>query len=184
MGTPVINRDRDLVANYNEIGNLIVNSDPAGADIYFDGNFTGEQTPHTFENILTGQYIVTLKLDDFADTSITAVVNRDETTDIGTVILRDITPPVIVNLDYRDNGGQIIFSFSFNQDVYLDRVNFTKPDGEFKSQNYGGQLVLEGRVIDLPYPEKIVGTWRFNFIGRKGNGRQASFNVPQNLVVN
>ncbi len=177
-------RDRDLVANYNEIGNLVVNSDPGGADIYLDVNFTGEQTPYTFENILTGQYILTLKLEDFADTSIVALVNRNETTDVGTIFMRDITPPVNVNLDYRDNSGQIIFSFSFNQDVYLDRVEIIKPDGGVLSQNYGGQLVLEGRVIDLPYPEKLVGTWQFNFIGRKAKGRQASFNIPKNLVVN
>lgn len=178
------NKDRNLIANYNQIGNLKVNSNPEGASIYLNSEFTGHKTPHTFENILAGQYILTLKLKDFADTTQTILVNRNQTTNVGPIFLRDIVPSVQVDLKYKDDSGRIIFVFSFNQDITLNKVDFTKPDGTTLTQNYGGQSVPKGREIELPYPEKINGTWQFEFFGNKAGGRKAAFDVIKSLLVN
>lgn len=176
--------NRNLIANYNVVGNLIVNSDPIEAEIYLNNEFTGFETPHSFENILTGQYNLTLKLTDFADTTQTILVNRNQTTDVGAIFMQDIVPTVIVNLTYQKDGGGIVFSFSFNQDVFLDKVDFTKPDETIPiTQNYGGQSVSEGRVIDLPYPARTKGIWKFNFFGNKVGGRKAAFETIDKLVV-
>ena len=179
----IANKNRNLIANYNIIGNLSITSDPAGADIILNGSATNKKTPYTFENILAGQYIVKLELEDFADTTQTVLVNRNQTTNVG-IYLRDITPPVIVNLNYRKDGDRLIFSFSFNQDITLTKVNFTKPDGTELTQNYGNQTVPKNRIIELRYPEIITGEWKFTFIGNKVDGRKKDFNVNKNIIVN
>ncbi len=175
--------DRELVANYNIIGNLQITSDPAGADIFLNGDITNKKTPFTFNNILAGQYIVTLKLKDFADTTKTVLVTRNHTTNLN-IYMRDITPPVTVVLTYRKENGRLIFSFSFNQDITLDRVNFVKPNGTALFQNYGGQTVPKGRIIELRYPEIVPGKWTFTFFGNKVDGRKKSFNVTKYIIVN
>ncbi len=179
----IATQNRSLVANYNIIGNLSITSDPVGADIFLNGNATNKKTPFTFNNILAGQYIVTLKLKDFADATRTVLVNRNQTTNVS-VTLIDNTPPVIVDLNYTKDNGKLVFAFSFNQDVTLDTVNFAKPDGTTLSQNYGGQTVPKGRVIELRYPEVLTGSWSFNFVGHKVAGRKKPFNVNKNIVVN
>ncbi len=179
----IATQNRNLVANYNIIGNLEITSDPVGADIYLNGNATNKKTPYTFNDILAGQYLVTLKLKDFADTTKTILVNRNQTTNVN-IYLRDNTPPVTVILNYRKENNRLIFSFSFNQDVTLNQVNFTKPDGTTLSQNYGGQTVPKNRIIELRYPEIITGVWNFRFIGNKVGGRKKAFNVDKSITVN
>ena len=179
----IATKDRNLIANYNIIGNLHITSNPIGADIILNGSATGKKTPYNFDNILAGQYIVKLKLKDFADTTQTVLVNRNQTTNVG-IYLRDNTPPVIVSLSYQKVNGRLVFSFSFNQAVTLTRVNFTKPDGTSLSQNYGNQTVPKDRVIELRYPEVITGKWQFTFIGNKVAGRKKAFSVNKNITVN
>ena len=180
----VAERDRRLVANYNIIGNLHITSDPLGADIILNGSATGKKTPYNFDDILAGQYLITLKLKDFADTTLTVLVNRNQTTNVG-VFLRDNTPPVTVDLNYTKTvDNKLVFSFSFNQDITLSKVDFTKPDGTTQSLDYGNQTVPEGSVIQLRYPEVLTGVWHFTFIGNKVDGRKKAFNVNKNITVN
>lgn len=178
-------KDRNLIANHVQIGNLKVNSNPTGANIYLNGKATNKKTPHIFENILAGQYVLTLKLKDFADTTQTILVNRNQTTNVGTIFLSDIVPPVVITLDYKiNNDGRLIFLFSFNQDVKLDNLIITIPDGTKLTQSYFGQSVPKGRVLDISYAEKINGTWQFEFFGNKAGGRKVEFKVIKDLLVN
>jgi len=179
----IATKDRNLIANYNVIGNLSVNSDPEGAEIYLNNESTGFVTPHVFENILVGQYNLTLKLEDFADTSQTILVNRNQTTNVGTIFMEDIVPPVQAVLNFKEDAGRIIFLYSFNQDVTLNQVTLTKPDGSTLTQN-SVQFIPEGREIELAYPEKINGLWKFKFLGNKSGGRKEAFELNKGLVVN
>jgi hypothetical protein len=47
------------------LGSLTVTSAPAGAAILLDGEDTGEVTPHTFDALLAGDYVVSVALDGF-----------------------------------------------------------------------------------------------------------------------
>ncbi len=176
--------DRDLIANFITIGNLIINSDPESAQIFIDNSFSGQVTPFNFQDIETGEYSITLKLEDFADTTFTAEVFTAETTNLGKVFLRDITPDVQVEISYRVNtNNQMIFSFVFNQDIKFDNLLARTPSGSSFPQQYGGVLLLKGIAIDWIYPEKLAGTWQFTFNGNKIDGRGNPFSINENKLV-
>jgi len=181
----VITSNRDFAANFVEIGNLTVNSFPEGADIYFGNDFTGEQTPQTFTDILAGQYTVTLKLEDFADETVNTTVNSGQTTDLGTINLTDTTSAVdVVEITFEILlGGNIKFYFRFNQDIRFDTLNVLLPNNETINWPKNGEVVSAGDTSDWTYPEKIIGNWRFNFIGRKLRGLGAEFDFDKILTV-
>ncbi|MBK7106811.1 MAG: PEGA domain-containing protein [Ignavibacteriae bacterium] len=166
------------------IGDFKINSDPAGAEIYIGGINSGLLTPQTFEKLLVQEIIVTLKLEDFADTTITFDLVKDNLVDLGTVYLRDNVPPVDVILDYLINANeQLVISFVFNQDIKLEKVNITFPNGSLQTQNYNNQLIPKERKIDWVYPEKITGDWIFKFYGNKVGGRQVEFEFSEQISV-
>ncbi|MBK8946598.1 MAG: PEGA domain-containing protein [Ignavibacteriae bacterium] len=167
-----------------EIGDFKINSDPKGASIYINDVITGLTTPQTFEKLLVQEYSVTLKLKDFADTTITFNLIKDNLIDLGTVFLRDIVPAVDVIIDYLINDNQqLVFSFVFNQDIRLDKVDVTFPNGSNQTSNYNNQLIPKDRKIDWVYAEKITGTWIFNFSGNKVGGRQIEFEFSEQMNV-
>jgi len=177
--------NRDLIANFDPIGTLIVNSDPIGADIYLNSGYSGQQTPHNFEDILAGEYSVTLKLDDFADTTLVDTVFPGQTTNLDNVYLRDITPNIEVVITYEvKTNGRLFFYFVFNQDIRFDRVEIQSPNGIDFIQHYSGSLLYQGIAQDWSYAEKIVGEWSFTFYGRKVGGRQSEFTVNKTHQVN
>lgn len=176
--------DRNLLLNFDPIGNLMLDSDPIGADIYLNGIYSGQQTPQTFENLLAGEYSVELKLDYFADTTITTDIFAGETTNLGTIVLTDTTSEVEVTVTHEvRSNGRLFFYFTFNQDVRFDWLYITTPTNVNFSQPYGGTLYYEGVQVDWSYAEKISGEWSFNFQGRKANGRQAEFDFNETHQV-
>jgi Divergent InlB B-repeat domain/PEGA domain len=174
-----------LVANFIQNGILIINSDPQGADIYIDDAFTGEQTPGIIEDLLGGQYSVTLKLEDFADTTLSMDIISGETTDLGTIFLRDITPSVVAYISYEVEPftQRLNFIFSFNQDVRFTRVDVTPPQGPNFQWPFNNQLIPEGIETSFGVPEKIVGDWTFTCFGRKVDGRQTEFEYTDVITV-
>ncbi|MEE9432074.1 MAG: PEGA domain-containing protein [Melioribacteraceae bacterium] len=179
-----VTKDRSLIANYDLVGTLIVKSDPAGASIFLNGTATNKVTPFTFTNIKAEQYTVELKLEDFADTSKIVLVNRNQTTNTGTIFLTDITPPVKVAVDYKVDSDALFFLYSFNQDVKVTQIILTKPNGDSTPPDNGVKIIKKGTVIELRYPEKITGIWKLSFKGNKVVGRNATFNISISKLVN
>jgi len=63
-------------------GNLTINSSPTGAKIYMgkiSAEDTSQVTPYTFSDIAPGNYIVVLKLENYADYNETAAVTAGQT---------------------------------------------------------------------------------------------------------
>ena len=178
-------RARDLVANFISIGNLQITSDPIGANIFINNVNSGEVTPFTFQDLETGEYQITLKKEDYADTTIVADVSTGQTTNIGEVYMKDITPDVEIEISYEVQPNQsLLFTFVFNQDVYFNRVVVTvPPDIELPPQSYGGAKIPPGVGITWTYPEKIVGDWKFVFYGNKVDGRENVFTISKNKLV-
>lgn len=176
--------DRNLVANFKELGSLSVNSNPDKAEIYLNGTNTGEVTPHEFTNLDVGDYTVELKLEHFADISRDVEVTTNNTTDLGTITLLDITPDVTVDITYveKDNG-RLAFDFDFNQDLIVDVVIVNSPDGKIHQSSYG-QLIYDINVLNWNYGEKIIGSWKFVITGTKYNGRKAEYEVTKFVTVN
>lgn len=61
-----------------QLGSLIIESDPAGATVWIDGENTGEVTPHTFP-IGADNYTVTLQYSNYSDTTFVTQVTGGET---------------------------------------------------------------------------------------------------------
>jgi len=52
-------------------GNIFITSSPSGAQIWLQGVNTTQVTPDTLMNITPGSYLVTLKLQNYEDTTFT-----------------------------------------------------------------------------------------------------------------
>ena len=63
-------------------GTLMAESDPPGADIFLDGEDTGERTPHRFENQATGMHRLALKRTHYLTDTTTVEIKAGETTRI------------------------------------------------------------------------------------------------------
>ncbi|MCB9250742.1 MAG: PEGA domain-containing protein [Ignavibacteriales bacterium] len=166
------------------VGDLELFSDPQGASIFLNGVDTDKKTPFKFENLLAGQYAVTLKLTDFADTTFNVEIFDAELTSPDLVVLSDIVPDVEVTINYAVNtNGQLIFSFTFNQAIRFEKLQIQNDSVPVPDQNYNNQYVPAGRTIDWVYPQKISGDWKFTFTGNKAGGRGAPFIVVKDVNV-
>jgi len=68
-------------------GNLYLTSIPAGAEIWIDGVNTSQTTPDTVMNIEEGVRNVTLKRDEYKDTTFSVSITADETGVVGPIVL-------------------------------------------------------------------------------------------------
>ena len=82
-----------------DTGNLMVSSTPAGAKILIDGTDSGFSTPHTFSSQDIGTYTVTLQLENYIDTSMNAVVVKDQ----------DATVDIVLTPEYITYGPVTIW---------------------------------------------------------------------------
>ncbi len=181
----VILNDSEKLSKFIELkplppnGNIFITSDPIGANIFLQGNYTGKQTPDTLKQVLVGNYLLTLKLQDFKDTSFIATVTENNTTDYK-IVLVDTTSDVTVNIIYNVNSttGQLKFYFTFNQDIALDYIDLREPNStDIKTYPYSSQHYAEGVAAEIVYPEKISGLWRFSISGKKLGGRKTEFKI-------
>ncbi|MGE5682456.1 MAG: PEGA domain-containing protein [Bacillota bacterium] len=66
-------------------GSIFVRSNPSGAQILLNGNYTGKITPDTLTDLSNGSYVVTLRLNGYYDSTFTASINNYQN------LTRDIT---------------------------------------------------------------------------------------------
>jgi|SRR5690554_2485599 len=70
-------------------GSIFVESSPAGAAIWLNGNNTGLVTPDSITNVDPGTHQVTLTLEDYRDTTVAVNVNSNQTTNISVTLTSD-----------------------------------------------------------------------------------------------
>jgi len=68
-------------------GNIYLTSIPAGAEIWIDGSNTFSTTPDTINNVSEGARNVTLKLQDYNDTTFSVTVTENQTKVVSIVVL-------------------------------------------------------------------------------------------------
>jgi len=68
-------------------GNLYITSIPAGAEIWIDGVNTSQTTPDTVFDIDEGVRDITLKQDEYKDTTFLVSITAEETSIVGPVVL-------------------------------------------------------------------------------------------------
>jgi len=68
-------------------GNIFITSNPAGAEIWIDGTNTNKTTPDTVKDVEQGTRTVTLKLQDYNDTTFTLSVTAEQTSVVGPIAM-------------------------------------------------------------------------------------------------
>jgi thiol-disulfide isomerase/thioredoxin len=62
----------------DKTGSIFVNSVPPDAEIYLDGDSTGNQTPHTLFDVRVGNHVVSVKMDGYLSSPPDSLIRVDE----------------------------------------------------------------------------------------------------------
>ena len=164
-------------------GSLYVSSEPDGADIFLDNDNTGNQTPFTLNDIQEGNHSLTLKLNYYRDTTINVQIIRQQLTSKN-IILTEANPVLIDKISTRLYFQQIRFSFSFNQDIYLDKVEVYEPDNAGNQTfSFSHEHIKKSDNTYIYYPKTTRGTWKLIFYGTKAKDTQTDFVTETEVVV-
>ncbi len=156
-------------------GSLFVSSEPAGASIIINSNTTGKTTPNTFSELSEGSYSITLKLNYYKDTTVNCQVIRRQLTSKN-IILTENSPVKIDKLSVRIYTLQTRFTFSFNQDVLLDKVEISEPNGGGSNIfNFYNKNVKKSSSTDINYSKAADGSWKLVFYGTKAKDNKTDF---------
>ena len=160
-------------------GSLSISSEPSGAGIYLNNKNMEKITPNTFTDLMEGSYSVTLKLEFYRDTTINAQVVRRQLTSKN-IILTDASPVKIDLLQVRVYFLQTRFTFSFDQDVLLDKVEIFEPNGGGSNVfNYSNQNIKKGSSTVIYYSKVVNGTWKLVFYGKKAKDNKTDFVIEE-----
>ncbi len=95
-----------ILRQLQNVGSVIISSNPAGAQIFLDGSFTGKFTKDTLTNIIAGNHQITLVKSNYADTTFNIKVETGITTSL-TIDLTPITPEGNLFIDSAPQGASI-----------------------------------------------------------------------------
>ena len=165
-------------------GDLFMQSNPSGAAIYIDNNNTGQFTPDTIKNLVVGSHNVTLKLNGYFDANLTVNIEQGAVTNQN-VTLSEVLPVQTDTLYYSYIllSGQTKFTFSFNQDLTLDKVDIIEPGSTTKNSfDFSGETISKGSTRNIYYPKYLTGTWQIIFYGKKADTGN-SFTLNKTLSI-
>ena len=164
-------------------GSLYVSSQPGGAGIFLNNNNTGNTTPSTLYDIQEGNYSLTLKLNFYKDTTVNVQIVRKQLTSEN-IILTESNPVEIAQISTRLYLQQIRFSFSFNQDILLDKVEVYEPNnGGNQTFSFSNQNIKKGTSTYIYYPKTTRGTWKLIFYGTKAKDSKTDFVIQADVAV-
>lgn len=165
-------------------GDLYIQSNPSGASIYLNNNNTTKVTPDTIKNLEVGNYNISLKLSDYADTSFAVSIEKDLVT-TKNITLREKLPVQTDTLYYSlILLGQTRFTFSFNQDITLDKVDIIEPGSTDKNSfPFNGETISKGSTRNIYYPNYKTGVWQLIFYGNKASDSKTSFTLQKTLSI-
>ncbi|KMQ52157.1 hypothetical protein CHISP_0838 [Chitinispirillum alkaliphilum] len=181
-------------------GSLHLHSTPAGADVYFFGEFTGFQTPCTIDGLIAGNYEIELFLPNYRFIGRNVKVLRDTLIRTSFELLSDFDPIHIIG---EKTHGKLILPhppvnspFKVNDSV-LHQPEILLMEGEHSLKWNGGNLYREidttlfikaGELhyFNVPY-ERLHGTININahpeemlicIDGRDCHTGNSSFTLP------
>jgi PEGA domain len=165
-------------------GSLFVSSEPSGANIFLNNNNSGKTTPSTFYDLSEGSYPVTLKLNYYRDTTVNSQIVRRQLTSEN-IILTEANPVTVSQITTRKYVQQIRFTFSFNQDILLNKVEIFEPNsGGSQTFSFSDQYIKKGSTAIANYPKVVNGTWKLVFYGTKYKDSKTDFVTEADKVVN
>ncbi len=165
-------------------GSLYISSEPSSAEIFLNNNNTGNTTPSTIYDLQEGSYSLTLKLNYYKDTTVNVQIVRQQLTSKN-IILTESNPVIVDHISTRIYINQIRFSFSFNQDVLLGKVEVFEPNNSgSQTFNFSNQNIKKRDNTYIYYPKVLKGTWKLIFYGTKAKDSQTDFIIETELEVN
>jgi hypothetical protein len=134
----------DPIAPVVSEGNLYLTSIPAGAEIWIDGVNTSQTTPDTVLDIEEGVRDITLKRDEYKDTTFSVTITADETSIVPLILLSS-------DIDTKLFGPVRIYE-TYNTPPSL-------PSGlDLSSGNAWGISSDSSSVVDIYYYSNAAGT--------------------------
>lgn len=172
-------------------GNIFVSSNPAGAEIWIDGTNTLKTTADTIKNIDEGVHSITLKLEDYIDTTFSVSVTGGQTSVVSNVtlvtdILTELFGPVRI---YETTGTSanepsgldlstgIAYGVSSDQNILVD-IYYSSSGFLVQSADLYPNLIRETdfyvssatNIFDgEDSPLRNTGTWTDNIGDREDN---------------
>ena len=167
-----------------DYGDLYIQSSPPGAGIYLNNNNTGKITPDSIKHLEVGNYNITLKLPDYVDTSFSVNIQKDLVISEN-IALREKLPVQLDTLYYSLSLlGQTWITFSFNQDITLDKVEVIEPGSTDKNTfPFNGDAVSKDSKKTIYYPSYKIGVWQLIFYGNKASDSKSSFTFQRSLQI-
>jgi PEGA domain len=163
-------------------GSIFISSEPNGAHIFINNDDTRKNTPNTFSDLLEGYYSFTLKLNFYKDTTLNIHVIKQQLTSKN-IILTESSPVKINKLSGSTSLLSTHFIFSFNQDVYLAKVEVFEPnDGGNNTFNFN-KNVKSNHSTDIYYLKAVNGKWRLVFYGTKTKDNKTDFVITEEINV-
>jgi len=185
----------DTPISQSSTGQLLIKSNPPGAQIHLMGVNTGRTTPYTIGNLEQGTYNGFLYLQYYDTAYFTAKVYNNTTTTVDT-ILDDGLPFVEFLFDFQLVFGDdsVRFYFTINQDVTMDSIRVVRPINTtgtsvtdkyfyiaelFESRDQNGNLIKY--YLPPPgsgsqyYPAIQNRDYNFGMFGHKAYGAKVEF---------
>ncbi len=156
-------------------GSLFVSSEPGGANIFLNNSNSGKTTPDTFYDLSEGSYSVTLKLNYYRDTTINSQIIRRQLTSEN-IVLTEANPVSVSQITTRKYAQQIRFTFSFNQDILLNKVEIFEPNNSgSQTFSFSNEYIKKGSTASSYYPKVVTGSWKLVFYGTKYKDSKTDF---------
>jgi hypothetical protein len=175
----------------DQVGNIFVSSNPAGAEIWIDGSNSFKTTADTIKNVREGVRSITLKLDDYRDTTFSISVIEGQTSVVSNVtlvsnILTDLFGPVRIYETSGTSASQpsgldlstgLAYGVSSAQNGLVD-IYYSTSGFLVQSADLYPSLVRETdffvssgtNLFDaMDSPLRNVGTWTDNIGDRENN---------------
>lgn len=146
-------------------GNLFINSVPSGAQILVDSQNSGKITPDTLENLLIGNYQITLQLTGYEDTTFTTSIVKDVTKSVDIEFLIPLNN-VSYNLHIQPLFGLKCISCHGNGrlEAGLDLTVWSR--------------FVDGRIVVPSEPDNSVLVWTIEWMPGFPAMPPPSFSIP------
>ncbi len=172
-------------------GNIFVSSNPAGAQIWLDGTNTSKLTADTIKNVNEGVHSVTLKIQDYRDTTFSISVTGGQTSIVSNVtlvtnILTELFGPVKIYETTGTSATQpsgldlstgLAYGVSSAQNILVD-IYYSSSGFLVQSADLYPNLIREtdffvssatGLFDGEDSPLRNTGTWTDNIGDRENN---------------
>jgi len=163
------------------LGNINVNSNPNGAEIFIDGKDTGLQTPNTIKNVSAGTHTITLKKTGYKSASVNLEVKAGETVSITLNLEKEASTLYTLKVNSTPQGAEIFIN---GKDTgFKTPHDFTLSPGEYKVELKKDGYETYVEQISLTSNKIISATLKKKTSVKSFKNNLYSFNYPTDWTL-